>query len=133
MKALTQCLTAVLMAVPLHLCCWTGMMHAAEDDAACTGCHQFLDPSELPPRHQAPGPDRHCACCDDTLLRQAAPAAVTAPKTAVNDLPSAAWPPQWMLAPPPSAASHAPLFPNAHAPPDPGGVPLYQRHCALLL
>lgn len=134
-QPLMQTLLAMLMAVPLHLCCWTGRMQAAEAEEACTGCHQFLEPSELPaPGHQEHSPDKHCACCEDTLLRQAAPAAIAAPRIILQELPHAAWSPcslpmqaGWAEAP------HS-AFPNAQGPPDPGRrVPLFQRHCALLL
>ncbi|MCA1963174.1 MAG: hypothetical protein LDL31_04425 [Prosthecobacter sp.] len=134
LKSLVQSMLAMLMAVPLHLCCWTGMMQAAGAEEACMGCHQFLEPGEVPPLHSESQPDRHCACCEDTLLRQPLPSSVSAPKVKLLELPVTAWPVTW------DGAWHEVMrwisaygFPNAHAPPMAEAVPLFQRHCALLL
>ena len=128
---LTQLMLALLMAVPLHLCCWVGLM-GAEPEAPCPACLQFLAPEERA-EETAPTPDRHCECCDGTLERDLTPPAIAAPLPPTNDLPAFAWstPRPWMQSAK-ADLSRQNLCREVHAPPR-DGVPFYQRHCALLL
>jgi hypothetical protein len=127
----TQLLLALLMAVPLHLCCWMGLMKV-ENEAACSACHQFLN-AEGSASESAPPPPRHCECCDDTLQRDLTPSAIAAPRPLFSELPLFTWvAPEHPLqagSPENSPRQHVR---DGHSPPA-GFAPLYQRYCALLL
>ncbi len=128
---LSQFVLALLMAVPLHLCCWGGLM-GAEPEAPCPACLQFMTPEERA-AETAPEPVRHCECCDDTLQRDLSPAAITTPRPTTNDLPAIVWgrPESWITSTT-ADISRQHLCREDHSPP-PYGVPIYRRHCALLL
>lgn len=129
-RVLLQSLLALLMAVPLHFCCWMGLM-GNEEEGACMACHQFLSPEEMP---LMPAPlKRHCECCDGTLQRSTSPDMLTVPRPLPVEQPPLVWshvskgffPDQDILSGwQPRAEEHPPPWP---------AVPLYQRHCALLL
>lgn len=129
-RTVIQSLLAILMAVPLHFCCWLGLMDRQEE-GGCTACHQFLEPEEMPMR---PAPsDRHCECCDGTLRRDTSPLALTAPRPLLVEQPSVAW----------EGGAEEPDFVRpvvsgggirmCEHPPPRNKVPLYQRHCRLLI
>jgi hypothetical protein len=126
-----QLLLALLMAVPLHLCCWTGLMKT-EDAAACSACHQFLTDEERS-AESAPPPPRHCECCDDTLQRDLTPSAIAAPRPLLSELPLFTWvAPEHLLQTASVENSPRQHVRDGHSPPA-GYAPLYQRYCALLL
>lgn len=129
-----QILLALLMAVPLHFCCWMGLMKPATGEETCMACHQFLTPeerSELPAA--PPANDRHCECCDGTLLRDQTPVAIGAPKAVLHVLLVIPWADNACLVPSNLAPiSQRHVLADERPPPDPR-VPLYQRHCALLI
>lgn len=129
-RAVTQSLLAILMAVPLHFCCWMGLMDRQEE-GGCMACHQFLEPEERPLQPAPSG--RHCECCDGTLRRDISPLALTAPRPLPVEQPSMAW-------------EHGALEPGfirlvvsgdslrlCEHPPPRNKPPLYQRHCRLLI
>ncbi|GEP42800.1 hypothetical protein [Brevifollis gellanilyticus] len=129
-----QIMLALLMAVPLHFCCWMGLMKPAGGEEACMSCHQFLTPeerSELPA--VPPAKDRHCECCDGTLQRDQTPVALSAPKALLHVLPMIPWAEvSYVLLPVLAPVSQRHILADERPPPDPK-VPLYQRHCALLI
>jgi len=123
---------ALLMAVPLHFCCWMGLMKVPETGEACMACHQFLSPEELPAKPE-PAKDRHCECCDGTLQRDLTPVALHAPRPALHELPFIAWDGMTdMLLPGQVFVSQRQRL-HEERPPPQAGVPLYERHCALLI
>ncbi|MBV6498129.1 MAG: hypothetical protein CJBNEKGG_00343 [Prosthecobacter sp.] len=129
-RAVIQSLLAILMAVPLHFCCWLGLMDRQEE-GGCMACHQFLEPEERP-LQPAPS-DRHCECCDGTLQRDAAPLVPTVPRPVLVEL-------SFMdgeLGAEVSALARSAVC-SVHAlvcehPPPRNEAPLYQRHCRLLI
>ncbi len=129
-----QIMLALLMAVPLHFCCWMGLMKPVEGEEACTACHQFLTPeerSELPAA--PPANNRHCECCDGTLQRGQTPVALNAPKAVLHVLPLIPWVDDIGIPLADSSpVSQQHILADERPPPDPT-VPLYQRHCALLI
>ncbi len=131
-----QSVLAVLMAVPLHLCCWSGMMQATErEEEMCPACRAMVSDAEAPATPaNGPDPERHCACCDDTLLRDVSPAAITAPRAVVLELPSLAWLPPTALALMSSQVWHEQqAHLHAQGPPLAQTVPLFRLHGAWLL
>ncbi|MES2595621.1 MAG: hypothetical protein V4662_09815 [Verrucomicrobiota bacterium] len=129
-----QIMLALLMAVPLHFCCWMGLMKASEGEEACMACHQFLTPEERSEVPAAPpAKNRHCECCDGTLQRDQTPIALHAPKAVLHALPVIPWVDIFDVLQPdlaPVSQGHV-LAPKR--PPLDLKVPLYQRHCALLI
>jgi hypothetical protein len=129
-RVVIQSLLATLMVVPLHFCCWLGLMDRQEE-GGCMACHQFLEPEEKP-LQPAPS-DRHCECCDGTLQRDTSPLVLTAPRPLLVEKLSMAWElgaEALPLARP--AVSIASLRVCEHPPPR-NKAPLYQRHCRLLI
>ncbi len=129
-RVLIQSLLAILMAVPLHFCCWLGLMDRQEE-GGCMACHQFLEPEEMP---LLPAPsDRHCECCDGTLQRDSSPLVLTAPRPLLVEQPSLAWErdavePGFVR----PAVSSDSIRVCEHPPPR-NKAPLYLRHCRLLI
>jgi hypothetical protein len=129
-RVVIQSLLAVLMAVPLHFCCWLGLMDRREE-GGCMACHQFLEPEEKP-LQPAPS-DRHCECCDGTLQRDTSPLVLTAPRPLLVEQLSMSWEhgsETLSLVRP--AVSGASIRVCEHPPPW-NNAPLYQRHCRLLI
>lgn len=68
-------------------------MQATErNEEICPACRAMLADSRAPeaPTH-LPDEDRHCACCDDTLLRDVSPPVSSAPRGLAVELPFLAW------------------------------------------
>lgn len=129
-----QFMLALLMAVPLHLCCWAGLMKTAPVEPGCMACQLFLSEAERQALPAEPAPARHCECCDDTLLRSLSPDALTAPQVVLLELP--------FHLPLDEAAPHRPRAMQTsqrpalpfERPPTPGPVlPLYQLQCSRLI
>jgi len=128
-----QIMLALLMAVPLHLCCWLGLMKPAAGEESCTACHQFLTAEELAQLPAPPAPKRNCECCDGTLERGQTPAIVSAPRAGLHVLPGTPWlDTACVLLPDPAYLSQRHRLPDERPPP-PRAEPLYLRHCALLI
>lgn len=127
-----QFMLALLMAVPLHLCCWAGLMKTAADEQSCMACHQFLTEAERQALPE-PAPARHCECCDDTLLRGLTPDVLAAPQLVLREL--------TFYLPPDEARQHLPAAAESFQKPrltfgrPPPGVvvPLYQLQCSRLI
>lgn len=130
-----QIMLALLMAVPLHLCCWAGLMKTpASAELGCMACHSFLTEAEHQTLPAAPAPEeRHCECCADTLLRSLSPEALTAPQVVLLELPFHL--PLDEAAPHrPQAMQTSPRPPLPCVRPPPGAlVPLYQLQCSRLI
>ena len=126
-----QIALALLMAVPVHLCCWMGLMKAPEQET-CMACHQFLSPEERE-AEPTPQPDRHCECCDGVLVRDVHPMMVAVPKPLLHEISGGKWDVFSDLGPPVWQKSFQQRLPFCeHSPPN-QGVPLYHRHCTLLI
>jgi hypothetical protein len=127
-----QIMLALLMAVPLHFCCWMGLMKVADTGEAYMACRQFLLPEELPAEPE-PAKDRHCECCEGTLQRDVASVARHAPRPVLHELPFVAWDGMTGLLLPVQVLVSQRHHLHDERPPPQAGVPLYQRHCALLI
>lgn len=131
--SLLQIMLALLMAVPLHFCCWMGLMKPAAGEESCMACHQFLTAEERSELPAAPANDRHCECCDGTLQRNQSPVALSVPQPPLHLLPVIPWAEASQL----SLSAQTLVSQRSHLPderpPPQRSVPLYHRHCALLI
>lgn len=129
---ITSAMLAVLLGVPLCLCCFVKAAPVAETET-CSACHKFAEPEQKAPvQPLAPGHDG--ACCKKQLHRNLSPDTVSAPRLVLVDLQAWVWPRTedlFILSVLEQPTEY--LSVTEHAPPLSAAEPLFQQHCALLL
>lgn len=131
-RILTGYLTALLMVLPMCWCCAAQALPvSAVAEEICPACKSSAPEHEAPASHD---PASDCACCAGTLERGPAPEALSAPRSTLEPLTSAAaWPSSDA---PALRADHTSSFrslPAALKAPPRWRHALWLRHQALLL
>lgn len=129
----TSLILALLIGVPLCLCCVAQPTFAVETET-CSACHKFAEPEEQAPA-QPPASGRDGTCCKKLLQRNISPDTATAPRLVLVDLETWVWQrPEsfdflsWL-----NEQSHVSLAAAETVAPPRHAVPLFQQHCVLLL